>query len=340
MAPSTSRFDEQPRVRLAELPTPLERAERLGRALGVERLWVKRDDLTGLALEGNKVRKLEFLLGTALRDGCDTVVTFGALQSNHARQTAAACARLGLRCELVLTRAVPLSGPAFERSGNLLLDYLLGATIHVVPHDDDLLAATVEDLHAEIDARGGRARWIPPGGSDAVGALGYVGAGLELADQLAEAGAEAAHVVVASSTGGTQAGLVTGLRLGGSRATVHGVAVYRDAARTHAEVARLALEVARLLGVDPVPEADLSVDDAFLGDGYGLPTPGMWEALATAARTEGLLLDPVYSGKAAAALASWAAEGRFGDRDVVFVHTGGAPGLFAYADRFPEPTVP
>lgn len=311
----------------------------MGGALGVERLWVKRDDLTGLALGGNKVRKLEFLLGAALEDGCDTVVTFGALQSNHARQTAAACARLGLRCELILARAVPLTGPAFERSGNLLLDELLGATVHVVPHDDEALAATVERVHAEVDSRGGRARWIPPGGSDEVGSLGYVGAGLELAGQLAEVGADAAHVVVASSTGGTQAGLVTGLRLAGSDARVHGVAVYRDADRTLVEVTRLAATVARLLGVEPVAEGELSVDGAFLGDGYGRPTPGMWEALTTAARTEGLLLDPVYSGKAAAALAAWASQGRFGEVDVVFVHTGGAPGLFAYAEQLPGPAL-
>lgn len=339
MAPSTSTFEAQPRVRLAELPTPLERADRLGAALGVGRLWVKRDDLTGLALGGNKVRKLEFLLGAALADGCDTVVTFGALQSNHARQTAAACARLGLRCELVLSRTVPLSGPAFERSGNLLLDELFGATVHVVPHDDEALAAAVERLHEEVDARGGRARWIPPGGSDEIGSLGYVGAGLELAAQLLDAGAGRAHVVVASSTGGTQAGLVTGLRLAGCDAHVHGVAVYRDADRTLVEVARLAATVARLLGAEPVDDDELSVDDAFLGDGYGRPTPEMWAALTTAARTEGLLLDPVYSGKAAAALVSWAAQGRFGDDDVVFLHTGGAPGLFAYADRFPVPGI-
>jgi D-cysteine desulfhydrase family pyridoxal phosphate-dependent enzyme len=327
-------------VRLAALPTPLEPARRLGAALGLPELWVKRDDLTALGLGGNKVRKLEFALGAALDAGCDTVVTFGALQSNHARQTAAACARLGLGCELVLTRAVPVTGPAFERSGNLLLDDLFGATVHVVAHDDAALAATVDGVRHAVAARGGRAWWVPPGGSDAVGTLGYVAAGLELAAQARDAGIDLAHAVVATSTGGTQAGLLTGLRLAGSTAAVHGVAVYRDEARTHEAVAALATSVAEALGTEAVDPADVSVDGSFRGGGYGLPTPAMWAALDAWARTEGVVLDPVYSGKAAAARAGWAADGRLAGGATVFLHTGGSPGLFAYADLRPtsEPT--
>lgn len=339
-------LDDVPRVRLATLPTPLERAARLGAELGGPAggapdgvdLWVKRDDLTGLALGGNKVRKLEFLLAAALADGCDTVVTFGALQSNHARQTAAACARMGLRCELVLTRAVPLTGPSFDLGGNVLLDDLLGATVHVVAHDDDELAAAVERVRDSVTARGGRAWWVPPGGSDAVGTLGYVAAGVELARQAASAGVDPAHVVVASSTGGTQAGLLTGLRLAGCAARVHGVAVYRDAARTRTAVIELCGAVAERLGVDPVDEDEVLVDDSFLGDGYGLPTAAMWAALEGWARTEALVLDPVYSGKAAAALGAWAAEGRLDGGPTVFVHTGGSPGLFAYTGHRPTIT--
>ncbi|MCB1733437.1 MAG: pyridoxal-phosphate dependent enzyme, partial [Halieaceae bacterium] len=156
-----------PREPLADSPTPLRAAPRLSEDLGQE-VWVKRDDLTGFGLGGNKVRKLEFLLGRARADGCDTIVTFGALQSNHARQTAAACAAGGLRCELILTRAVPRSGEAFEHGGNLALDHLFGATVTVVDDDDDAIAAAMGTLHERIDARGGVARWVPPGGSDAV----------------------------------------------------------------------------------------------------------------------------------------------------------------------------
>jgi L-cysteate sulfo-lyase len=332
--PDTARI-EAPRAPLTDLPTPLQRCGRLGARLGVD-LLVKRDDLTGLGLGGNKVRKLEFLLGATMAEGCDTVVTFGALQSNHARQTAAACAALGLHCELVLTRAVPLTGASFDRSGNVLLDELFGATVHVVPHDDDELARTVESVRAAIETRGSRARWVPPGGSDPVGTLGYVLAGLELAEQARALGLAIADVVLATSTGGTQAGLVTGLRLGGCDATVHGVAVYRDGDRTTGAVRELTHGVAKLLDRPAVPDADVVVVEGWRGEGYGIPTDAMWDAVATFARTEALVLDPVYSGKAAAMLLDGCAAGRLGrDGAVAFVHTGGSPGLFAYADRWP-----
>ncbi len=318
-----------PRVPLATLPTPLDAAPRLSAELGVDVL-LKRDDLTGLGLGGNKVRKLEFLLGAAIEDGAGTVVTFGALQSNHARQTAAACARLGLRCELVLTRTVDRHGPAFEAGGNVQLDRLFGATVTLVENDDDEIAAAVAAVERRVE---GRATWIPPGGSDAVGTLGYVAAGIELAEQLLDVGAAPADVVVAVSTGGTYAGLLTGLRLGGSLARVRGVCVYRPAARTREAVEGLLAGVAERLDVPAVPSNEILLDDGFLGDGYGLPTPGMVDALRLVARTEGVALDPVYTGKAADALRTWSRTGSL-DRGTtaVFVHTGGAPGLFAYPD--------
>jgi len=337
MPTPTSALDRFPRVPLATLPTPLEPAQRLSAELGAT-VWLKRDDLTGLALGGNKVRKLEFLLGAAEAEGADTVVTFGALQSNHARQTAAACARRGLRCELVLTTAVARDGEAYVRSGNVLLDHLLGATCTVVPNDDDAMAATVAEVSARIAARGGRARWIPPGGSDAVGTLGYVAAGVELAGQLDAAGVGRDAVVhVAVSTGGTLAGLLTGLRLAGSGAEVRGVDVYRPADVTRPRVAGLLAEVADLLGTDPVPLDEVHLDDAWLGRGYGLPTPEMLDALRLVARTEGVLLDPVYSGKAMAALVGSCRPGaKRPGAPQVFVHTGGVPGLFAYPDVLGE----
>jgi D-cysteine desulfhydrase len=293
---------------------------------------MKRDDLTGLGLGGNKVRKLEFLLGAAVDAGCDTVVTFGALQSNHARQTAAACARAGLRCELVLTLAVARDGDAYRHGGNVLLDDLFGARCTVVA-DDAERAAAVDEVRDRVAAAGGKAWWVPPGGSDEVGSLGYVAAGVELAGQFRAARIDPPTVVLAVSTGGTHAGLLVGLRAAGWTGEVRGVAVYRDEARTGAAVAGLVSAVDGLLGTD-TPLGDVRVTDRFLGPGYGLPTETMATAVRTVARTEGIALDPVYSGKAADALVTWAGEGDLAG-PVVFLHTGGAPALFAYPDVFP-----
>lgn len=324
-------MNELARHPLGTLPTPFEPLERLGAELGLP-LWAKRDDLTGLGLGGNKVRKLEYLLGDALASGCDTVVTFGALQSNHARQTAAACARAGLHCVLVLTRTVPRTGTSYTDGGNVLLDRLFGADVRVV--DPGEVEAAVAALSDELSAAGRRARWVPPGGSDAVGTAGYVLGGQELAADAAAAGVQLSHVVVASSSGGTQAGLLLGLRAGGCGAAVHGVAVYKDAARTRATVTTLVASTAALLGLDVPADDEVVCDDRFLGDGYGLPTPGMVDAVQRFARTEGLVLDPVYSGKAGAALVAMAGSGELdGATGVAFVHTGGSPSLFAYVDE-------
>ena len=324
-------MNDLPRHPLGTVPTPFEPLDRLGAELGLP-LWVKRDDLTGLGLGGNKVRKLEYLLADALATGCDTVVTFGALQSNHARQTAAACARAGLHCVLVLTRTVPRTGEAYTDGGNVLLDRLFGADVRVV--DPDEVGATVATLTDELAAAGRLARWVPPGGSDAVGTAGYVRGGQELATDAAAAGVALSHVVVASSSGGTQAGLLLGLRAAGCDATVHGIAVYKDAERTTATVTQLVARTAELLGTDAPADDEVRCDDRFLGDGYGIPTPEMAAAVARFARTEGLVLDPVYSGKAAAALVAMAGAGELdGATGVAFVHTGGSPSLFAYVDE-------
>lgn len=319
-----------PRVPLFSAPTPLQPAPNLSSRLGAEVL-VKRDDLTTTGLGGNKIRKLEYLLGRARADGHDTIVTFGALQSNHARQTAAACVVAGLRCELILTRAVPRSGAAYDCGGNVALDRLFGATVTVVDDDEEIAAAT-SSVADRIDARGGTARWVPPGGSDDVGTLGYVAAGIELAAQIRTTGRTVGHVVVAVSTGGTYAGLLTGLHLGGCSARVHGVCVYRSADRTNATVVDLLSAVGDLLERSGVEADQVRLDDSFLGEGYGLPGDGTLDAMRTFARTEAVVLDPVYTGKAAEALVSWCDEGRFDRGAVVFVHTGGAPALGAYPD--------
>jgi 1-aminocyclopropane-1-carboxylate deaminase/D-cysteine desulfhydrase-like pyridoxal-dependent ACC family enzyme len=336
------------RVDLGATVAPLERAVRFGDAVGAE-VWLQREDVGALGGGGNKLRKLEFLLGAALERGCDTVVTFGALQSNHARQTAAACARLGLRCELVLTRAVPRAGEAFEQSGNVLLDRLFGAGLTIVDHDDAELELAVAGLRTRLRDEGRVVAWIPPGGSDATGTLGWVRGGVDLAGRLGDVGIDRATIVVAVSTGGTVAGLRLGLARSGRRDRVLGVCVYRSRERTAEVVDQLMRDTAALLDPPrssggPPAVTPIELTDEFLGAGYGLPTPAMRAAVELLARTEGIAADPVYSGKALAAVVERCRLGRLGHRDgrdepVVVVLTGGGPGLYAYPDVFgPEPS--
>lgn len=323
-----------PRVPLVHGPTPLQDAPRLSERLGVTVL-IKRDDLTATGVGGNKVRKLEFLLGKAMAEGVDTVVTFGAVQTNHGRQTAAACARLGLRCELVLTAMVPRDGDAYERSGNVLLDRVFGARIHVCP-DGESTGATSQRLIEEARSEGRSVATFPLGGSDGLGALGYVAAARELTEQLAERGVEALRLVVPCSSGGTAAGLALGTGLAGWHGRIDVACVSHSAEQTAREVQRLIGESAALLGVSPPAADHVPFDDVTLGEGYGIPDERVWRAIELFGSAEGIALDPVYSGKAAAALVEWVEAGRIarGER-VVFLHTGGLPGLFAYAPEFP-----
>ncbi len=317
-----------PRADLGHWPTPLLRADRLSADVDAE-VWLKRDDCSGLALGGNKTRKLEFLLGQAMADGCTGAVTFGALQSNHARQTAAACARLGLTCDLVLVRAVDRTDDHYLRSGNLLLDDLLGATVHQAADDDEAFTVFAS-LVAVAEAEGRSLYGIGPGGSDPVGTLGYVAAAHELADQAAAQGVDVGRVVVAASTAGTASGMILGLAAADVDAVVDVACVYADAEHTAATIRGLLAGTADLLGVEVPGDDRWTITDATLGPGYGIPTPEGDAAIATLARTEGVLLDPVYTGKAMAHLLATADAA--GDRATVFVHTGGAPGLFAYVD--------
>lgn len=350
------------RATLLERPTPLVEAPRLSAELGVRTL-IKRDDLSEVGLGGNKLRKLEFLIGDALDSGCDTMVTFGALQSNHARQSAAACARHGLDCHLLLTETVPRSDDLYTSGGNLLLDELFGATIWRSDGSDDSLIEAIAALETHLERSGATPRWVPPGGSEPLGSLGYVAAAVELAEQCDAAGVTPIEVVVASASGGTQAGLVCGLGALMPLTTVHGVGVYAPAEATIETVTLLEAELGGLLGMDGAEPANIRVDGSQLGAGYGMPTAASREATALFARTEGIVLDPVYTAKAAAGLiercrsgaiaktgpgatdsgepgSGGGGSGRAGDADteptVVFVHTGGAPGLFAYgADALP-----
>ena len=330
-------LDDFPRAALAHLPTPLEPMARLSAELGGPRLLVKRDDCTGLALGGNKTRKLEFLMAEALAAGADCVITAGGVQSNHVRQTAAAAAKLGLAAHLVLSRKVSRDRDEYDRTGNILLDRLLGAEIHLLPAGGDR-AAAMDVLAAELRAAGARPYVIPLGGSNATGALGYVICARELAEQAETLCDGFDAVVLACSSGGSQAGLVAGLVALGHPAQVIGVEVDGNREGVAAAVREVTTAVADRLGLDvDAAVSRVEVVEGYGGPGYGLPTPEMRHAVELVARCEGLLLDPVYSGKAMAGLIGLIAEGRFKSSDrVVFLHSGGTPALFAYRSVFED----
>lgn len=319
-----------PRVRLAQLPTPLEPMDRFSDWLGGPRVLVKRDDLTGLALGGNKARKLEYLCGEAQARGCDVLVTGGGAQSNHARMTAAAANRLGLDCHLAVGGKEP-----GVYSGNLLLDRVLGATLHFTGADSYYeVEAAIEELAARLTADGRRPFAMPIGGASVTGAAAFVDAADELMAQVDRDGTTEAvdWIVVADGSGGTHAGLVAGL---GGAARVLGVDV---GTRPDLDdvVPRLAAEAAARTG-RVVPGDELALDHSRYGDGYGAITDGALEGIERVAGLEGVILDPVYTGKAMAGLIGAAREGRFAPGEtVVFWHTGGAVALFArrYAELF------
>jgi L-cysteate sulfo-lyase len=327
-------------IRFAHLPTPIEPLERLsahlaGTAGRGPRIFVKRDDCTGLAFGGNKTRKLEYLLADALARGADHVITAGGVQSNHVRQTAAAAARLGLACTLVLSRSVPVADPDYEATGNIQLDRLLGATLRFCATSDER-APVMEQVAAEVTAEGGRPYVIPVGGSNPLGALGYVACLRELAEQERVLGLSFDRLVLASSSAGTQAGLIAGCRSLGRGLRVTGIDVDADPEGLEATVRDLAGETLALLeshaGGSALP---VEIVGGHAGSAYGVPSPEGLEAIRLLARLEGLLLDPVYSGKAMAGLLSLAAKGELrAGETVLFLHSGGAPALFAYRSWF------
>ncbi|WP_285960500.1 D-cysteine desulfhydrase [Pseudomonas tohonis] len=318
-----------PRLELVTSPTPLEPLAHLSRQLGRD-IRVKRDDITPFALGGNKVRKLEYLAQDALAQGADVLVTAGAIQSNHVRQTAALAARLGLSCVALLENPIGTADRNYLENGNRLLLDLFGTEVQLVPNldtADQLLAEAAERLRAA-----GRTPYVVPiGGSNALGALGYVRAGLELAEQIKAGGVRPSAVVLASGSAGTHAGLALALEhtLPGIR--VVGVTVSRPDATQRPKVEGLLQRTAELLGV-PVPTG-LRVElwDQYFAPRYGEPNAGTLGAIRQVASSEGLLLDPVYTGKAFAGLLDGLERGAFeGNGPVIFLHTGGSPALFAY----------
>ncbi len=320
-----------PHLPLAHLPTPLEPLPRLSAALGGPRIWVKRDDASGLAFGGNKARKLEYLLADARQQHADVVLTVGATQSNHCRQTAAAAAKIGMECELLLEHRFPDWPDDYRSGGNRQLDGLLGATVIDCENGTDMDAAM--EARAEVLREQGRRPYlIPMGGSSVVGSLGYRTAAVELLRQADDAGFEPREIIHATSSGGTQAGLLAGIALRRREVPVLGVSAGAPAEYLGPVVAGLVAGVFDYIGVDrSVPDQDVVVDDRFVGEAYGMPTVAMHEAVSLCAREEGLLLDPVYTGKAMAGLIERVSNGRYDPTDhVVFVHTGGTPALFAY----------
>ena len=327
-----SRF---PRLNFCHSPTPLEPMESLTRVLGGPTLYVKRDDCTGLATGGNKTRKLEFLIADAVQQGAEVVVTHGAVQSNHVRQTAAAARKVGLRCEALLERRVQDPGPDYDRSGNLFLDKLFDAKIDYRPTGGDMNVEAKK--HADqLTASGKKAYFIPGGGSNKIGALGYVNCAIEMLQQANDMRLRIDYVVHATGSSGTQAGLVAGLEGANSGIKVYGVGVRQPKAKQEEMVYNLASETADMLGVrGGIPRESVVANSDYVGPGYGVSTPEMVDAIKLTARTEGILLDPVYSGKGMAGLIDLCRKKFFSPSDnVVFLHTGGSVGLFAYQELF------
>lgn len=329
------KLTEFPRVRITHGPTPLEFMPRLTQALGGPNLYIKRDDCTGLATGGNKTRKLEFLIADALKHEADTIITQGATQSNHARQTVAIAAKMGLKCEILLEDRTGSKEDNYKHSGNVFLDHLYGADVQELPGGTDMNAA-MADLAETLRGKGRKPYIIPGGGSNPIGALGYVVCALEMVDQFNTRGLDVSCVVHATGSAGTQAGLVVGLEGSRSRIPVLGIGVRAPKEAQETSVYNLANKTAELLGVPgAVARESVRANCDYVGTGYGIPTSGMVEAVTMMARLEGILLDPVYSGKGMAGLIDLCRKGHFKKGDnVVFVHTGGSVALFGYMNAF------
>lgn len=314
------------RIALAQLPTPIEKLERLSRHLDGPEIWIKRDDQTGLAGGGNKTRKLEFVLADALAQGCDHLVTLGSAQSNHCRQTAAAAAKLGLGCSLVLRGDAPP-----QSLGNLLLDRVLGAQVHWAGERERV--AVAEEIVENLKRAGRRPYLIPLGASDGLGAVGYVRAMDEALTQLKAMNLSVDVMVLASSSAGTQAGLVLGASLFGFKSRVLGISIDASEADLKNRVTQIAGDAAKLLQVEAQP-LRVEVNADYLGNGYGVVGVLERDAVRLLAQTEGLLLDPVYTGRAMGALLDLIRRGAFkNEQRILFLHTGGAPALSAFADQ-------
>lgn len=331
-----SNFEKYP---LLEGPTPIQRLWRLEQALGCGvHIYVKRDDLMGLGGGGNKLRKLEFLIGEAKSEGCDTIITTGGLQSNHARLTAASAARAGMACELFLAHNVSRHDSAYLKNGNILLDGIFGATVHQVPKGEDPFEAAKARGGALL-AEGRMAYVVGLGGSSPVGCLGYVACAEEVRQQEASMGITFAQIIVPNGSGGMHAGLVAGMiALDQNPRRVKAFSVLAPQARAYSQTMEMVSStLLKLSSTSSVAADAVQLSDSQLGEGYGLPTKAMLEAVRLLARKEGILLDPVYSGKAFAGLLAAIHIGEISNHQaVLFIMSGGTPGLYAYEPAFAE----
>ena len=333
MTNKLGRLDQLPRIALAHLPTPIEAMGNLSRKLGGAQLHVKRDDCTGLAFGGNKIRQLEFYFGEALAQNADTILITGAVQSNFVRCAAAAASKLGLSAHVQLEERVAQPGPAYRTSGNVLLDKLLGATLYSYPDGEDEEGADrrLAEIANDLRGKGRRPYIIPLGaGHPPLGALGYVVAARELIGQLGERGLAIDELLVASGSGNTHAGLLFGLRALGCTVPVRGICVRRAAEIQTSRITARCNDIAELLQMEPVvAPSDIICDDSFLAPGYGRMNEAVISAIKQAANREALFVDPVYMGRVMAAAIDRAGASRQ-DKTLLIIHSGGQPGLFAY----------
>ena len=330
------KLSEFPSVPLCHQPTPLEFMPRMSESLGGPRLWIKRDDCTGLATGGNKTRKLEFLIADAIEKGADMLVTQGAVQSNHVRQTAAAACKFGLDCHALLERRVPGREDDYETTGNVLFDLMFGTSLEFRPAGLDMNAEALA-VTEKLAAAGRKPYFIPGGGSNEIGALGYVSCAYELLDQIKANDLDVGWIVLATGSAGTHAGMLAGLHAAGSTIPVMGISVRQPEDKQIAAVHKLTVLTASQLTDTPIGVEKVIVDDGYVGAGYGQPTQGTLDAINLIARREGLLFDPIYSGKGLAGMIGLAGQNFFeSDKDVIFLHTGGAAALFAYGSQLAE----
>jgi len=321
-----------PRRFLAHLPTPLERLDRLTAELGGAEIWIKRDDCTGLSTGGNKTRKLEFLMAEAELQKVDMVMTQGATQSNHARQTAAFAAKMGMECHIVLEDRTGSNNHNYNHSGNVLLDHLHGATTQKIKGENLNMNAEMEAVADKIRATGKSVYTIPGGGSNPTGALGYVNCAFEMLSQFNERHLKIDHIVHATGSAGTQAGLAVGLKAMNAQIPLLGIGTNAPKEKQEAKIFKLAEATAAKLGCEGLmTRSDIVANTDYVGEGYGVPSEGGQEAIRLFAELEGILLDPVYSAKGAAGVIDLVRTGFFKKHEkVVFIHTGGSVGLFGY----------
>ncbi|OKY25185.1 D-cysteine desulfhydrase [Thalassotalea sp. PP2-459] len=329
-----SNLNAIPRVVISHAPTALELMPQLSKVLK-RSVYVKRDDCTGLAGGGNKTRKLEYLVAAALAANADTLITVGGLQSNHARQTAAAAAKFGLHCELVLEDVQGTPKADYYQNGNILLDKLLGANIHRIP-DGITCEKYTDNLVDQLTKEGRTPYFIPVGGSNEIGSLGYVQCAQEIISQIKQQAVELDHIVLATGSAGTQAGLLAGLIIAGIDIPVMGICVSRPATEQVALVTALLERTLVLLGLDEnLANGKVFANGDYYGEGYGIATKEMIEAVTLCAQYEGLILDPVYTGKGMSGMIDLCRKDFFAeDSKLLFIHTGGSQGLFAYQEIF------